>query len=174
MSGSKTEYKDLTEAQKHALYRSVEAHFRKVGQRVKGVEKEPVRLHSTVAGSTASALDRKGLVTRARDNYYRNYYDLTPEGRRLGVIAFQAYRDDLDPREWAARLKAEKDKEIKATNDRIAAVADRFKGFTVTVNKSRRPLPKVIEERLRHEGPQVKLHERELVQIGEQIQKLVP
>lgn len=170
----KMEYKELTEAQKHALYRSVEHHFRRVGQRVRGIEKEAIRLHGSAAGSTASALDRKGLVTRARDNYFRNYYDLTAEGRRLGVIAFRAYRDDLDPREWAAQLQAEKDKEVAEARDRIAAIANRFTGFTVTVNKSRRPLPKVIEERLRHNGAKIEFSEKELIRIGEQIQNLVP
>jgi hypothetical protein len=163
---------DLTDAQKYALYRAVENSMRLVGQRSAKVE-DAIRLPGIISGSTAMALDRKGLVTRGRDHYYKSYYDLTIEGRRLGEEEFERVRGKT-PLAWAEELQAAADKKTRDRKEHIDSIANLFTGMTVVVNKSRRSLPKVIAERLDREGPNVKLHESELKSLGQQIQNLVP
>lgn len=165
---------DLTDAQKHALYRSIENHMRKVSEGNASPE-GAIRLDKSISGSTAMALDRKGCVIRSQDPYrYRGHtYMVTKEGRRLGVEEFERLRGKT-PIAWAEELQEAADKKARERQERIDGVANLFTGFTVTVDKKRRALPKVLAERIAREGPQVKLHEKELKQLGEQIRKLVP
>lgn len=163
---------DLTDAQKYALYRSVERHMQKVGTRSAKTD-EPIRLDGSISGSTAMALDRKGMVTRKRDHYYKNAYELTVHGRLKGYEEFVAVRG-VEPAAWADELQADEDKKARGRKERIGLIANLFTGFTVTDGKSRRSLPKVLAEKIDRESPNVRLSETQLRQIGEQIQKLVP
>lgn len=173
MTKEKVTYEALTVAQQYALYRSVEAHYREVGEGRKGSEKKPIRLYS-VAGSTNEALERKGLVTRAFDSYYRNYYNLTADGKRLGVHAFRDHRDDLDPREWASALITEREDAVKKADEETRKISNLFIGMTLRVEKKKKKLDEVVFSRLRHKGDGACFSSDEIRQIGEQIQNLVP
>lgn len=177
MTKEKVTYESLTSAQKYALYRSVESHYRKIGDGVQGQEKRTIRLYN-VAGSTSEALERKGLATRARANYYTNYWDLTPAGVKLGVQAFEDHRDGLEPKEWAKELAVEKAEIARKADEEVEAISNLFTGMTVKVEndgkKKKEKLNAVLFRRLRHNGDGASLSSDEWRQVGEQIRNMVP
>jgi hypothetical protein len=173
MSKAVTKDDALTPAQKQVLARTVEDAFRRKDW--DGSMRKRPKLWN-FAHQTAIALLRKGMVEEVTSGGYRTNFRLTKQGVEVGITESTRL---LGKHPQILAREERKDKELNERNRHISRVVAPFRSFRVTVDKKKVSLGELLEKELQREvarryGPTATLDLKQLEQLGQQIENLVP